>query len=54
MKALNAILTTIMSKKLAELGNLVNCLIIKKSSTNQINFIYLKEYICICTEIFFP
>ena len=45
MKALNAILTTILSKKFAELENLVNCLIIKKSSTNQINFIYLKEYI---------
>ena len=43
MKALNAILTTIMLKKFAELENLVNCLTIKnlefkKSSTNQINF----------------
>ena len=44
MKALNAILITIMLKKFAELENLVNCLTIKnlkfkKSSTNQINFL---------------
>ena len=43
-EGINAILTTIMLRRFAELENLVNCstirnLKLKKSSTNHINFI---------------